>query len=58
MKLRKYRIVQDSYAGYECQVWRIWFPFWVQMNLTNTHSTLERAINYIENPKKIVWKSK
>lgn len=57
MKLKKYRIVRDGYCGYECQVWRLWFPFWVQMNFTNTHSTLEGAINYIENNKKVVWKS-
>ena len=58
MKLRKYRIVRDIYSGYECQVWRLWFPFWVQMNFTNTHSSLEGAINYIENNKRVVWESK
>jgi hypothetical protein len=48
MKTRKYRIVRDNYAGYECQIWRIWWPFWVQMGSTNTHGTLERAEEYIE----------
>ena len=48
MKTRKYRIVRDNYAGYECQIWRIWWPFWVQMGSSNTHGTLERAEEYIE----------
>ena len=47
MKIRKYRIVRDNYSGYECQIWRIWWPFWIQMEI-NTHSTLERAEEYIE----------
>lgn len=42
---RKYRIVQDSFAGYEVQCWRIWWPIWMQ-GKTNTHSTLERARQY------------
>ena len=59
MKLRKYRIVRDKYCGYECQVWRLWFPFWVQMNGVNTHISLESAIDYVEKwGKKVVWESK
>lgn len=51
----KYRIVKDSYLGYEAQVKRWWFPFyWVQMGFTNTHRTIEDAKNYIK--KKEVWK--
>ena len=58
MKLRKYRIVRDNYCGYECQVWRLWFPFWLQMNGVNTHISLESAIHYIKKrEKKVVWKS-
>jgi len=58
MKLIKYRIVKDQHAGYECQKWRLWFPFWVQMGYVNTHSSLERAKEYIENDGcEIVWKS-
>lgn len=38
----RYRIVRDNYAGYEVQVWRWWFPFWVQPTI-NTHSTVEGA---------------
>ena len=55
----KYRIVRDNYAGYECQVWRPWFPFWVQMHIVNTHLSLESAIDYIKkNGKNVVWESK
>ena len=58
MRIRKYRIVRDKYRGYECQVWRLWFPFWVQMNVVNTHISLESAIHYIKKrEKKVVWKS-
>lgn len=61
MKLKKYRVVSDSYAGFECQVWRWWFPFWVQMTkgngLCNTHGSLEDAIKYIEQEKQILWQS-
>lgn len=39
---RKYRIVRDRWAGYEFQVWRWWWPFWV-MPYCNTHSTIETA---------------
>ena len=49
IKVVRYRIVRDSYNGFECQKWRIWFPFWIQMGFTNTHPTLEKAINYITN---------
>jgi hypothetical protein len=59
MKLIKYRIVRDDYCGYECQVWRLWFPFWLQMNGVNTHISLESAIDYIKKgEKKVVWESK
>jgi len=59
MKLRKYRIVSDEYCGYQCQVWRLWFPFWVEMNFVNSHISLESEIDYIKNgEKKVVWESK
>lgn len=38
-----YRIVRDHYAGYEVQVRRWWWPFWVQAGFCNTHSSVERA---------------
>jgi hypothetical protein len=43
----RYRIVTDSYAGYEAQVRYWWFPFWVQLtdtfHRTNTHSYVADA---------------
>jgi hypothetical protein len=43
---KHYRIVRDSYAGYEVQCWRIWFPLWNQCGFVNTHSTVAKAIAY------------
>lgn len=42
----EYRVVYDRFAGYEVQVRRWWFPFWVQLGLVNTFSTLEAAELY------------
>ena len=40
----KYRVVTDYYLGYEAQ-YKPWFlPFWQQLNGTNTHSTIEEAL--------------
>ena len=57
IKVVRYRIVRDNYLGYECQVWKLWFPFWCQMNYTNTFHTLERAIAFIENNGSVVVSS-
>jgi hypothetical protein len=58
IKFKKYRIVKDNFNGYECQVWRLWFPFWVQMNFSNTHTSIEKAKCFIENNSNtVVWKS-
>lgn len=38
-----YRIVPDHWLGFEVQIWRWWFPIWVQANFSNTHSTEEKA---------------
>jgi hypothetical protein len=57
IKVVRYRIVRDCYLGYECQVWKLWFPFWCQMNFCNTHHTIERAIAFIENQGKVVLSS-
>jgi len=51
MKLRKYRIVRDNFNGYEAQVWRFWFPFWVQCFGSNTKKTLEESKKVIERHK-------
>ena len=40
----KYRVVSDDFLGYEAQ-YRPWFlPFWQQLNGTNTHHTIEKAL--------------
>lgn len=39
----KARIVRDRWLGYEVQIWRWWWPFWVQANFSNTHTTIEGA---------------
>ena len=56
--MKKYRIVKDRYAGYECQVLYWWFPFfWFQMGAINTHASIEKAKEYINNPQTTVWES-
>lgn len=59
MKLQKFRIIADNYNGYECQIWRLWWPFWTQMDCVNSHSSIEKAKKYIENyrNKKVYWQS-
>ena len=49
---RQYRIVTDSYAGFEVQK-RLWYyPFWFEINdknsFTNTHSSIEKAEELIK----------
>ena len=56
IKVVRYRIVKDNYAGYECQKWRIWFPFWFQIGI-NTHCTIDHAIGFIVNNKTVVMSS-
>ena len=57
---RKFRIVRDTYSGYEAQIWRPWFPFWIQMSTrtrgANTHSTIEAAEIFINKRKNYVVK--
>lgn len=43
-----YKIVADRWAGYEVLVWRWYWPFWVQLGGTNTHSNLEDAKRYLK----------
>lgn len=58
IKIIRYRIVKDNHAGYECQKWKLWFPFWVQMNFCNTHFAIDRAVKYIQNDRnKVVLSS-
>lgn len=40
----KYRVVTDNFLGYEAQ-YKPWFlPFWQQLNRTNTHKTIQEAL--------------
>lgn len=57
IKLTRYRVVRDRYAGYEVQKWRLWFPFWIQCGFVNTHLSLEAAQQYIELHKNnnVIW---
>lgn len=44
-----YRIVTDSYLGYEAQVKYWWLPFvWFEINGTNTSISPEKAREKIE----------
>lgn len=63
-----YRVVTDSYLGYEVQQKKrfLFWTWWEQVNFTNTHITLEEAKEYISKgcPKnersekqKVVWVS-
>ena len=38
---KKYRIVMDMYNGYAIEVWRWWFPFWVEVHGSNSLSSIE-----------------
>jgi hypothetical protein len=44
----KYRIVTDRFAGYECQEWNWYWPFWTQMNGINTHDSIEQARSWLD----------
>jgi hypothetical protein len=44
---KRYRIVRDTYAGYEVQVKRWWWPWWTCHGF-NTHLSLESAKRYAE----------
>lgn len=47
----KYRIVRDSWLGFEVQIWRWWWPFWTDHfngKITNTFATVDRAEEFIK----------
>jgi hypothetical protein len=52
MKLTRYRIVRDGYAGFEVQKWRLWWPIWMQCwsarGMCNTHKSIEDAKWFIQ----------
>lgn len=41
--MAEYRIVRDNYLGYEVQMRLWWWPFWVECDFVNTHSTICKA---------------
>ena len=43
----RYRIVMDSYNGYEAQYKRWWWPCWMQIGI-NTSLTVEAARRYCD----------
>lgn len=45
---KKYRIVTDSYCGYEVQYKYPWFPFWLQVAGCNTHASVEEAEQWLQ----------
>lgn len=50
----RYRIVEDDYNGFEVQVKRWYFPFWLQLwedGTTNTHPSISDAKILIEKHK-------
>jgi hypothetical protein len=49
----RYRVVRDRYLGYEVQFRHWWMPFYIQGEV-NTHTSLDKAINYIQLKKKSV----
>ncbi len=48
VKTNKYRVIRDKYAGYEAQIKRWWFPFWLQISVS-TSSTVEGAVKTCKN---------
>ena len=47
----KIRIVEDNYSGYEFQVWRWYFPFWINVYYNTAKSPKiaeEMANDYVK----------
>jgi len=57
MKWKKYRIVKDTYCGFEVQVKYCFLPFWLQCSSTNSHVSLMCAKEFIAIRKKtiVLW---
>jgi len=51
----RYRIVADNFRGYEVQIWRWWWPFWVELG-HNTFCTVEEAEVWAKSQKQPVVK--
>jgi len=48
---RRFRVVTDKYEGFEVQIKRWYYPFWLQVGHTNTHSTIDEAKEFIAKTK-------
>jgi hypothetical protein len=46
-EIRKYRIKWVSLSRYVLQEWRIWFPFWVQVDSNHFFLFNNKKIKYI-----------
>ncbi len=45
-----YRIIEDNFNGYEVQVKKWWFPFWIQKSkfgMINTFNDLDKAKEWV-----------
>ena len=47
-----FRVVSDSYNGFECQRKRWWFPVWFEIG-TNSFPNINEAKAFIENQGKV-----
>lgn len=39
----KFRIIPDNYNGFECQVKVWWNPYWMEVNFSNSNSSIKEA---------------
>ena len=44
---KRYRIMPDTWGGFQAEVWTIWWPFWRQIGFTNIHRTEEEAEAFV-----------
>jgi hypothetical protein len=48
----RYRVVTDSYLGFEAQVRYWWWPWWLLTQEGNTHPSIEKALEHIKRYKR------
>ena len=44
--MSKYRIIEYHHHGYKVQIFRWWWPFWIEADFVNTHYTIEDALEF------------
>ena len=57
----KFRIITDNYRGYEVQIKRWWFPFWVECwrdGMVNSFSSVDDAKKWIKVGRPKIYKRK